>query len=151
MSNLGFSSKQMADDVIEAISRAVVYFDPDDCKKRYKCTDRTFAAADIHTYCEFFRTRTRNTVFEVDDLKRGFRSQIIRNALGYIISCFEWEPDGKKVSIISGGFRESYKIGFSYLSNASDYVLSELKMGLELDVSVERSEICAALQASEER
>ena len=102
MSNLGFSSKQMADDVIEAISQAVVYFDPDDYKKRYKCTDRTFAAADIHTYCEFFRTRIRNIVFEVDDLKRGFRSQIIRNALHHIIPSFKWEKDFKGVSIIKG-------------------------------------------------
>ena len=147
MSNLGFSSKQMADDVIEAISRAVVYFDPDDYKKRYKCTDRTFAAADIHTYCEFFRTRTRNTVFEVDDLKRGFRSQIIRNALHHIIPVFKWEKDFKGVIVIKGEFLYSYKIDYCDVLNASDEVLKELKTVLKLDDCVDRSEICAALCA----
>ena len=143
-----FSAKQVTDDAIEAISKAVVYFDPDDHKRRNKCRDRTFSAANIHEYCKSWTSRTRNTNFEVDNLKRAFHSQIIRNALGYIISCFEWEPDGKKVSIISGEFRESYKIGYRDLSNASDYVLSMLKMVLELDVSAERSEISAALQAN---
>ena len=143
-----FSEKQVTDDAIEAISKAIVYFDPDDYKWRNKCHDRTFSAANIHQYCKSWTSRTRNTNFEVDNLKRAFHSQIIRNALGYIISCFEWEPDGKKVSIISGEFKQSYKIGYCDLSNASDYVLSKLKMVLELDVSAERSEISAALQAN---
>ena len=143
-----FSKKQVTDDAIEAISKAIVYFDPDDCKSRNKCHDRTFSAANIHQYCKSWTSRTRNTNFEVDNLKRAFHSQIIRNALGYIISCFEWERDRRKVSIISGEFKESYKIGYSNLSNAYDYVLSKLKIVLELDVSAERSEISAALQAN---
>ena len=137
----------MTDDAIEAISKAIAYFDPDDYKWRNKCHDRTFSAANIHQYCKSWTSRTRNTNFEVDNLKRAFHSQIIRNALEYIISCFEWERDRRKVSIISGEFKESYKIGYRNLSNAYDYVLSKLKMVLELDVSADRSEISAVIVA----
>jgi hypothetical protein len=141
-------SNPVTEDAIEAISKAVVYFDPDDYKRRYESRDRTFAATNIHMYCKSWTSRARNTNFEVDDLKRAFHSQIIRNALEYIIPCFKWELDKSGVSIIKGDFKHSYKIDYCDLLNASDYVLKQLKTVLELDDSADRLVVSDALKAN---
>lgn len=138
MLNLGFSSQKKANDAIDAIAM-VVYFDPDDYKKQYNCNDSTFSAANIHTYCKPFRTRTRNAFFEVDDLKRGFRSKIIRDAFHRIIPSFNWEKDYKGDIIIKEEFKYSHKIDYGDVLSAYDEVLEELKNKLKVDNMVDIS------------